>query len=395
MPLHPNNLRLISVLEAMPLLDGRYEGMKFVNYNSVIDEKRGCFSLVFRAFDRLNQKTVALKFYDIDPQRMMDIYRQQSFQREHEILKTLLTKKRCLQLASGLSTYDLQVPLPDGTTVALPCQYFAVEWLDKDIDDYFYCLGHGSSDSIQKLRIFYEIVLAIEALHRLEVYHRDIKADNLREYQNAVERFVVAIDLGTAARFTSANLSSNYTHSVGAPYYAAPEARCGLAGHRSLAPLTDIYALGCLLFELFNLDYFYRELTRCNHQYEMILMAMTSFLHGARNEDQQLSMWKEAVARLGPSITRVSIDSAGNTVPQAIVDLLDEVVSGLTQVSHSKRPSLAWVRTRIGSAIRVLENDRIYKQRLAAAKLRRARREEKAKRAEARLTSYLKENRSC
>jgi len=86
MPLHTNNQLLISTLEAMPLLDGRYEGMKFVNYNSLKDEKRGCFSLVFRAFDRLNQKTVALKFYDIDPQRMMDIYRQQSFQREHEIL---------------------------------------------------------------------------------------------------------------------------------------------------------------------------------------------------------------------------------------------------------------------------------------------------------------------
>lgn len=395
MSLHPNNQRLVSELEALPLLDGRYEGMKLVNYDSAADVKRGCLSLVFRAFDRLNQKTVALKFYDINPQLMMDIYRQQSFQREHEILKTLLTKKRCLQLASGLSTYNLQVPLPDGTTVAIPCQYFAVEWLDQDIDNYFYCLGHGSSDSIQKLRIFYEIVLAIEALHRHEVYHRDIKADNLREYQNAVERFVVAIDLGTAARLSSTNLSSNYSISVGAPFYAAPEARCGLAGHRSLAPLTDIYALGCLLYELFNLDYFYRELTRCNHHYETILVAMTSFLHGARNEDQQLAKWKEAVARLGPSVTRVSIESAGNTVPQAIADLLDEVVSGLTQVSYSKRYSLAWVRTRIGSAIRVLENDRIYQQRLAAAKLRRARREEKAKRAEARLISYLNGRKSC
>ncbi|HUX89900.1 MAG TPA: hypothetical protein VMV48_04335, partial [Gallionellaceae bacterium] len=304
-------------------------------------------------------------------------------------------KKRCLQLASGLSTYNLQLLLPDGTTFAHPCQYFAVEWLDKDIDDYFYCLGHGSSDSIQKLRIFYEIILAIEALHRIEVYHRDIKADNLREYQNAVERFVVAIDLGTAARLTSANLSSNYTKSVGAPIYASPEARCGLAGHRSLAPLTDIYALGCLLFELFNLDFFYRELTRCNHQYEIILTAMTSFLYGARTEDQQLAKWNDAVARLGSSINRVSIDSAGNTVPQAIVDLLDEVVGGLTHACYSKRHSLAWARTRIGSAIRVLENDRIYKQRLAALKLRRTRREEKAKHAEARLISYLKEKKLC
>ena len=390
MSLHPNNQRLISDLESMPLLDGRYQGMKCVNYDSATDKKRGCLSLVFSAFDRLNQKTVALKFYDIDPQWMMDIYRQQAFQREHEILKTLLTKKRCLQLASGLSTYDLQVPLPDGTMLTLPCQYFAVEWLDKDIDDYFFFLGHGSFDPIQKLRIYNEIVLAVEALHRIEIYHRDIKADNFREYQDAVERFVVAIDLGTAARLSSPNLSSNYTQSVGAPVYAASEARCGLAGHRSLAPYTDMYALGCLLYELFNRDYFYRELTRCNRQYEAILVAMSSFLHGARNEDERLFKWKEAVARLGPSITNVSIDVAGNSVPQGIVDLLNEVVEGLTQISYSNRPSLAWVRTRIWSAIRMLENDKFYKQRLAAVKLRRTKREEKAKRAQARLISYLK-----
>lgn len=377
----------------MPLLDGRYEGIKLVNYDSEADIQRGCLSLVFRAFDCLNQKLVALKFYDIDPQRMMDLYRQQAFQREHEILSVLLTKKRCLQLASGLSNYDLQIPIPEGTPLTIRCSYFAVEWLDRDIDDYF--LGNGSFGPLQKLRIFFEIVLAVEALHRLEVYHRDIKADNLREYQNVVEKFVVAIDFGTAARITTANLSSDYTRSVGAPIYAAPEARCGLAGHRTLAPFTDIYALGCLLYELFNPDYFYRELTRCNRQYESILMAMTSFLHGAHNENERLAKWKEAVAKLGPSITKVSIDSAGNTVPPGIVDLLNDVVAGLTHVSYSNRFSLAWVRTRILSAIRALEHDKIYKQRLAAAKLRRTLCEEKAKRAEARLLSYLKGNKSC
>ena len=135
MPLHPNNELLVKTVEAMGLLDNRYEQMKFVNYDSVSDQKRGCFSLVFRAFDRLNQKTVALKFYDIDPQRMMDVYRQKAFQREHEILSVLLNKKRCLQLASALSTFQLELQISNVATVTIPCQYFAIEWIDDDIDE--------------------------------------------------------------------------------------------------------------------------------------------------------------------------------------------------------------------------------------------------------------------
>lgn len=365
MPLHPNNELLVSTVEAMSLLDNRYEGMKFVNYDSVADQKRGCFSLVFRAYDRVDQKIVALKFYDIDPDRMMDVYRQKAFQREHEILQILLSKKRCLQLASALSTLHLGFPLPNGTTVTLPCQYFAVEWIDKDIDDYF--LGNGTFTPIQKLRLFNEIVLAVESLHRLEVYHRDIKADNLRTYQNAVERIVVAIDLGTAARISSGHLKNNYTQSVGAPWYAASEARCGLAGHRLLAPFTDKYALGCLLYELFNPDYFYRELTRCHRHYEMILSAMSSFLHGTNNEQEQLDHWKKAVAKFGPGIAPIVIDNPGSTVPPGIANLLNELLAGLTHINFSNRPTLDWTRKRTWSAIKVLENDRAYQRHLEIA----------------------------
>lgn len=387
MPLHPNNQLLITTVEAMSLLDNRYEGMKFVNYDSVADQKRGCFSLVFRAYDCVNQKIVALKFYDIDPQRMMDVYRQNAFQREHEILQILLNKKRCLQLASALSTLQLGFPLPNGTTVTFPCQYFAVEWIDSDIDDYF--LGNGTFTPVQKLRLFNEIVLAVESLHRLEVFHRDIKADNLRAYQNAVERIVVAIDLGTAARISSGNLSNNYTQSVGAPIYAASEARCGLAGHRSLAPFTDKYALGCLLYELFNPDYFYRELTRCHRHYEIMLSAMSSFLHGASNEQEQLVNWKKAVAKLGHGISPIVIDGPGSTVPPGIAYLLNELLAGLTHINFASRPTLDWTRKRTWSAIKVLENDKIYQRHLEMAKTRRRKRQEKVERYQARLNCHL------
>lgn len=137
MPLSPNSQLLVNTLQATPLLDGQFENIKLVNFDSVTNQKRGCFSLVFSAHDRVEDSPVALKFYDIDPLAMNDSYRRNAYRREHEILQVLLNKERCLQLASALSTFNLVIQIAPGQQVTLPCEYFAVEWIDTDIDDYF------------------------------------------------------------------------------------------------------------------------------------------------------------------------------------------------------------------------------------------------------------------
>src|SRR5437868_6080636 len=131
---------LINRLERLPLLANRYKDIKCVNYNAASGEKRGCFSLVFRATDVLENKTVALKFFDIDSAVLQNRYRIQGFEREPEILKVLIGQDRCLQLAADLDTFHLEIKMPDGTLVAtLPCKYFAVDWIDAEIDHFFLC----------------------------------------------------------------------------------------------------------------------------------------------------------------------------------------------------------------------------------------------------------------
>ena len=223
----------------MEVLDARFEKLKLVNFNALNDEKRGCFSLVFRAHDRVNDSPVAIKFYDIDPVCFYDDYRRAAFLREHEILQLLLNKERCLQLASALSTFNFTVPTPGGN-VTIPCKYFAVEWIEDDIDAYF--LAQETFGTIDKLHLFNEILLSVEMLHRYEVFHRDIKPDNLRTNKTALKRLVIAIDMGTSARYESGYLQREYLRPVGALPYAAPEAICGLAAHRKLAPYTHFYA---------------------------------------------------------------------------------------------------------------------------------------------------------
>lgn len=374
--LSPNSQLLVRTLEAIDALDGRFTRLQLINYDSLSGEKRGCFSLVFKAHDKVEDRPVAIKFYDIDPRWLVDDYRRNAFVREHDILQSLLNKERCLQLASALKTYHLQVEVSPGNQLTIPCQYFAVEWIDGDIDRFF--LKQESYTAAEKLHLFNEIVLAVEALHRHEVFHRDLKRDNLRSYEESLKRVVVAIDLGTAARFDSGYLQRDYANPVGALAYAAPEAWCGLAGNRTLAPYNDRYALGCLLFELFNRDLFLRELFNKNPKYQAILAGMLTYMHDLNDDAKRLTAWNSALAKLGGGVFSVEIDSAGHSVPDAIVPLLNEIVQALTNVNFKKRgPSLEWVRCRVWSAIKVLRNAEAYRRKLDRAREIRRRREQK------------------
>lgn len=377
--LDPNNRLLIERLEATPLLDGRFRNIRVVNCNLATGTKRGCFSVVFRADDVIEGKVVALKFYDVSPASLNDEYRLSAFRRESAILEALLTADRCLQLVAGLKSYPLAVDVPNYGVIELPCQYFAVEWLDTQVDEYF--LAQQDVSAIEKLRLFNEIILAVEALHRREIFHRDLKADNLRATTDATRRMVVAIDLGTAARLDSAFSRVAYGGPVGAQGYAPPEAICGLAGNRRIAPLSDVYALGCLLFELFNPDHFYYATRSANAQLELRLAAMRLYVTEHRDDDLQLGQWQKALQAFGQGIAPVRLDGPASTLPMGIASLLNEVLSRLTDFNYSRRVGcLPWARRVVWTAIRVLENENEYQRRLAEVKRRRQWREERAAR---------------
>lgn len=379
MSLSQNSQLLVKTLEAISLLDGRFTQIKLVNVNSFNNEKRGCFSLVFSAQDIIENVPVALKFYDIHPDLINNDYRRACFIREHEILQTLMNKNRCLQLASALTTYPLEITIEDNSKITLPCQYFAVEWVNDEIDNFFY--RQEDFNTLDKLQLFNEITLAIEALHRYEVFHRDLKPDNLRKYQDAIKRVVIAIDLGTAASFSSDAIQQHYQHNVGAPAYAAPEAIIGLAGHRKLAQYTDCYALGCMLYELFNRDIFFRALLSKNPNFQPTLSAMAIELREAEEETEKLRAWNSALRKFSSGIASINIDNEGNTVPPGIASLLNELLSTLTHIDYSKRPiNLERVRFRIGAAIKILKNEKLYQERLERSREMRQKRKEKQQR---------------
>jgi serine/threonine protein kinase len=385
MALHPNNQLLATHLESLPLFEGRYSNLRLINYRG--SQKRGVFSLVFRADDTVQGKSVAIKFYDLDPRWSSDRYRRAAFARESDILQSLIGTDRCLQMVNAKSRYDLSVPIAGGGSAVLPCDYFVVEWLDMEIDDFFL---RDSEAPESKLRLFNEIVLAVEMLHRHQVFHRDLKADNLRATIDAAKRIVVAIDLGTAARIESGCIAIGYGGPVGAPIYASSESFCGLAGNRLIARFNDYYALGCLLFELFNRDYFIKALRLANADVGVRLSAMAHLVPTKDDHMKQQAEWHDALAKYAPGVNAVSIDGAGNMVPPAIIGLLNELVMSLTHFDYRRRMPLDRVRARIWSAIKVLSNAAESKRRLEYAREMRRRKRLRAEQVDQRFRAMQK-----
>ena len=250
---------LIETLHREPSLDRRYVNIRVINRDPRTgDRKRhhqGALSVVFHAIDSQTGRPVALKFFDPDFQGFSARYRMDLFDRECKLLERLENKPRCLQLVQPLS--ELRLPVPGasrGRSMTIDCGYCVLEWLDGDITEYF--LRQNEHDALVKLALFRQTVLGVFALHREDIAHRDIKHDNLRRTRRMNREMVIPIDLGTAVDLLSDPIGEfrDYDDPVGAPAFSPIEAHGGLSSIRTLAAYTDIYALGCLLHDLFNVD---------------------------------------------------------------------------------------------------------------------------------------------
>jgi Tol biopolymer transport system component/tRNA A-37 threonylcarbamoyl transferase component Bud32 len=90
-----------------------------------------------------------------------------------------------------------------------------------------------------------KVAAALQAAHDAGVIHRDIKPANilLEKGEPVVADFGIALAVEEAGggRLTETGLS------LGTPYYMSPEQATGDAG---VGPTADVYALGCVLFEM-------------------------------------------------------------------------------------------------------------------------------------------------
>lgn len=187
---------------------------------------QGGMSDIYRAFDLVNRRPVALKVPD---QTMIgDPAQYERFQREMHVMSTLQHPAILRGLGSG--TYN-RMP------------YLVTELVEgKSLRDLIESSAPMPPE--QAISIVIKIADGMAYCHEHGVIHRDLKPENIliaANGQPVIMDFGLALTKG-AHRVTYSNLSAT----MGTPDYMAPEQVDGKRGDAR----TDIYALGTILYEM-------------------------------------------------------------------------------------------------------------------------------------------------
>ena len=148
------------------------------------------------------------------------------------------------QILAGLEHPNI-ARLLDGGTTDEGVPYFVMEYVDgQPIDEY--CRAHALSLT-ERLRLFRRVCAAVFYAHQHLVVHRDLKPSNILVTSDGVPKL---LDFGIARLLDSGDDTATAATAFGAhamtPQYASPEQ---LRGER-VTTVSDVYALGVLLYEL-------------------------------------------------------------------------------------------------------------------------------------------------
>jgi serine/threonine protein kinase/uncharacterized membrane protein len=185
---------------------------------------RGGFGIVFRAFDEMLQRMVALKV--LDPQLAATSPAPKHFLREAR-------SSAQVRHENVVQVYEVaEQPLP-----YLVMEFIPGETLQQKLDRV------GPLDVLEVLRIGRQIAEGLAAAHAMDLIHRDIKPGNV--LLEGGHQKVKITDFGLARTVDDAGISQSDII-AGTPIYMAPEQARGL----TLDPRSDLFSLGSVLYQM-------------------------------------------------------------------------------------------------------------------------------------------------
>ena len=113
-------------------------------------------------------------------------------------------------------------------------------------------LRRGRLTEKAALDIARQIGSALDAAHRMEVVHRDLKPDNIflcpRDIDGELRDHVKVLDFGISKIRNAATVLTQDAALLGTPFYMSPEQASGK--NQEVDGRTDIFALGAIVFEM-------------------------------------------------------------------------------------------------------------------------------------------------
>lgn len=193
----------------------------------------GGMGAVWSVLDKRTNEIGALKA--IRPTLLMDAAIVRRFERE---LRTIAA----LNHPGIVQVLDVG-RLKNGAPYMLMEQVDGVPLIDLDIT------GRSLGELV---RLFDRILAALAYAHARRIVHRDLKPDNVLVMTDPLgELHPKIMDFGLAMVAARGQMATRLTADgmvVGTPAYMAPEQACD--EHHKIGPPTDLYAFGCMLYEL-------------------------------------------------------------------------------------------------------------------------------------------------
>ena len=205
----------------------------------------GGMGAVYRAVHRKLGRAVAIKIL------------QQDLSSDRGMINRFFHEARAANTIRHENVIEVYDFVEDGENV-----YFVMELLrGRDLHDTLHRNGSESAPLAPRraVRVLEQVAAGLHATHLRGIVHRDLKPENIFLcHRNGVDDFVKIIDFGIAKMSRPDGLSTVAGAVLGTPEYIAPEQARGI----NVDGRADIYALGCIAFEMLTLHQLFGGGTR-------------------------------------------------------------------------------------------------------------------------------------
>ena len=201
--------------------------------------------------------------------------------------------------------------------------HFVFEYLDQNLFQmYNQMRDNGKTFTENQIRsIIYQAALALAYMHKHGFFHRDLKPENLLVHKE----YVKVADFGLAREIRSRPPFTDY---VATRWYRAPEILLKSTNYNS--PV-DIFALGCIMAELYTLSPLFRGTSEMDQIYKVCSIL------GAPTQTGWSEGYKLA-AQMGFNFPQYPAVPLNSIIPNACDDAI-QLISEMIKYDPNKRPS--------------------------------------------------------